>query len=307
MTQHPNAKFCRFGWGVVVYNLFVIVWGAFVRATGSGAGCGSHWPLCNGVAVPRDPTTATLIEFTHRLTSGLALLAVVALVVWAYRAFPKGSWTRKAAVASLVLILIEALLGAGLVLLEYVEMNKSVGRAVYLCAHLTNTLLLVGALVSTAWLGGRPGGTPRTGSDGKRIRAGLWLALLVSVTGAIAALGDTLYPAISLLQGVKDEFSQGAPALLRLRLFHPVFACLAGAYLLWMASALLRKQETPAAKALLGLVLVQLLAGLINVLLLAPVWMQLLHLGLGNLLWIALVVLLLTDAFPTAVPARTKK
>lgn len=296
MTPLPSAKFARFAWGVVAYNILVILWGAFVRATGSGAGCGSHWPLCNGVAVPRDPTAATVIEFTHRLTSGVALIAVVALAVWAFRLFPKGSWLRKGAVASVILILIEALLGAGLVLLEYVEMNKSVGRAVYLCAHLTNTLLLVGALTATAWLGSRPGQALRSGPERRRILAGLWLALLVCITGAIAALGDTLYPAISLLQGVRDDFSSGSPALLRLRLFHPVFAAVAGGYLIWLASALLRKAGTAAGRALLTLVLVQLLAGLVNVLLLAPVWMQLLHLGLANLLWIALVVLLLEDS-----------
>jgi heme A synthase len=156
MNSRIDQRFSRYAWAVVLWNLFVIVWGAAVRATGSGAGCGSHWPLCNGQVVPRAPELATIIEFTHRTTSGLALLAVVALVVYAWRAFPRGHLARKASVYALVLILIEALLGAGLVLLDYVEQNKSLGRAAYLAAHLTNTLLLVGALVCTAWFGRRP-------------------------------------------------------------------------------------------------------------------------------------------------------
>lgn len=301
MAAPANPRFSRFAWGVAVYNVFVILWGAFVRATGSGAGCGSHWPLCNGVVVPRDPATATVIEFTHRLTSGLALILVIGAAVWAFRLFPKGSWVRKASLAAVALILVEALLGAGLVLLELVDQNKSIGRAVYLCAHLTNTLLLLGALISTAWLGARPDWKPAAGPFRKKLNAGLWLAILAGVTGALAALGDTLYPAISLLEGVKDDFAHGSPALLRLRLFHPVLAGLAGAYLVWLATSIAKQANRPSARFLFGIVFVQLLAGLVNVLLLAPVWMQLLHLGLGNLLWAALVVLRLEDSSPGSV------
>ena len=97
-----QRRFSLYAWGVVVWNLFVIVWGAAVRATGSGAGCGSHWPLCNGEVVPRAPEIATIIEFTHRITSGLALLSVAALVYLAWKWFPKGHLARKASLISLI-------------------------------------------------------------------------------------------------------------------------------------------------------------------------------------------------------------
>jgi heme A synthase len=79
------STLARFAWGVLVYNLGVIVWGAYVRATRSGAGCGAHWPLCNGEVIPQSPDAAMLIEFSHRVTSGLALVSVVVLFAWAWR------------------------------------------------------------------------------------------------------------------------------------------------------------------------------------------------------------------------------
>lgn len=295
MAEPGSLRYTRYAWGVLVLNLGVILWGAFVRATGSGAGCGSHWPLCNGVALPRDPATATLIEFTHRLTSGLALLAVLGLCVWAFRAFPKGDLTRRSAAASLALILVEALLGAGIVLLEYVEQNKSFGRAIYLCAHLTNTLLLIGALTCTAWFSSRGIRSLGEGRWRLRLHWGFAAALVAAVTGAIAALGDTLFPAASLAEGLRADFSADSHLLLRLRLFHPVVAACAGAYLLYLGFLVLRREPVFAARALIAVTAIQLAAGVVNVLLLAPVWMQLLHLFLGNILWISLVVLYVED------------
>src|ERR671912_761132 len=96
------TRLARFAWGVLSYNVAVIAWGAYVRATGSGAGCGEHWPLCNGTVIPRAPEIATIVEFSHRLTSGLALLAVVGLVAWTFRTRPRGDQSRTGAVLSLV-------------------------------------------------------------------------------------------------------------------------------------------------------------------------------------------------------------
>jgi len=297
VKSETSAGFSRFAWVVVVWNLFVIVWGAAVRATGSGAGCGSHWPLCNGEVVPRAPELATIIEFTHRTTSGLALLGVAALVWLAWRTFPAGHLTRKASLLSLVFILIEALLGAGLVLLEYVEQNKSLGRAAYLSAHLTNTLILVGMLVSAAWLGRLP--AIRLRKPGARWIYALAAALIASITGAIAALGDTVFPATSMVEGMKAEFADGAHALLRLRLIHPVAAVAAGLFLVALGLGAARQTNLPVVRragiALAALTLIQLAAGALNVWLLAPVWLQLVHLFLANLIWIALVILSLQD------------
>ncbi len=294
------AAFARFAWGVLGYNILVIVWGAFVRATGSGAGCGSHWPLCNGELVPRAPELETLIEFAHRITSGLALAAVALLLWWARRLFTPGHPARRAAWTALALIAVEALLGAGLVLLQYTEQNASSGRAVYLSAHLVNTLLLLGAIAATAWAAAQQGRGLDPARISGRFRLALAAALLAGVSGAVAALGDTLYPASSLAEGVRAEFSAAAPALLRLRLAHPVAALLCGLYLVTLAfieyraaGSLLARR---AAAWVVSLTLIQLAAGLVNIALLAPVWIQLVHLALACALWVALVIMILERA-----------
>jgi heme a synthase len=165
-----KSAYARFAWAVLGYNLLVVVWGAFVRASGSGAGCGSHWPLCNGVVMPRPEEVATVIEFTHRVTSGLALVAVAALLFGAMRLYPRAHRVRRAAVATMAFILLEALLGAGLVLFELVAENASMVRAFSMVAHLVNTFLLVGSLTITAWwASGGPGFRLR--GEGARARS----------------------------------------------------------------------------------------------------------------------------------------
>ena len=289
--------FSLFAWGVLGWNVLVVLWGAFVRATGSGAGCGDHWPLCDGAVVPRDPAAATVIEFTHRVTSGLALAAVAALVVWARRAYPRGHRARRAAVLAAFLILVEAALGAGLVLLGLVGDNSSPWRAVYLSAHLANTLLLLGALTATGWFA-TEGARKRLPVRPGALYAALPVTLAVGVTGAVAALGDTLYPGAAAL-------AADSPVLLRLRLLHPAAAVLGGAFVFLAAYRALRAEHLArAAGAVLALIGIQMAAGLVNVLLLAPVWMQIVHLFLADLLWIALVVLYLQAAHePAARPA----
>src|SRR5580704_13432013 len=149
VKRAPKAL-VRFAWGVVGYNVLVILWGALVRATGSGAGCGNHWPLCNGQVIPLSPRVDTVIEFTHRCMTGGSTFLVIGLLVWTFRATVKGQAARVMAVASMVLLLNEALLGALLVKLGYVTGNRSVGRMVVLSIHLSNTLLLLAALTLTA-------------------------------------------------------------------------------------------------------------------------------------------------------------
>ncbi|MBI5282907.1 MAG: COX15/CtaA family protein [Candidatus Solibacter usitatus] len=277
-------SFERYAWGVLGWNVLVVLWGAFVRATGSGAGCGEHWPLCNGEMLPRSPAMATVIEFMHRVTSGVALIGVLGLVWWSRRLFSKGHLARKYAWISLGFIIVEALLGAGLVLLAYVEKNASAGRALYLCAHLTNTLLLLGALAAAAWFARTAEGTWRNVPP--MAWAALGVALAAAVTGVVAALGDTIWPAVSLAEGIRQEFSRDAPALLKLRLLHPVVASACGMFLLVAALTSFRGRVK---NWVVWLTAVQLAAGVVNVLLLAPVWMQIAHLALAVCLWLWLV------------------
>jgi len=293
--QSDYRRFSRFAWGLLAYNLLVVLWGALVRATGSGAGCGDRWPLCNGVVVPRAPRIETIIEFTHRATSGLALVGVAGLCLWAFRLLPRGHRARFFAVLSMVFLFAEALLGAGLVLFQYVEHNASAGRAAYLAAHLVNTQILLAMLAATAWFGAGAV-SRRFERPPKPIMAALPAALIVAVSGAIAALGDTLYPAASVASGMRQEFSSTAHALLRLRVLHPALAVLSATVLVWAAVSV-RRTNRPAAlrmgSVVTLLVFVQLAAGVVNMVLLAPVWMQILHLLIADLLWVALVILTL--------------
>jgi cytochrome c oxidase assembly protein subunit 15 len=296
--------FSRFAWSVLAYNLFVVAWGAFVRATGSGAGCGRHWPTCNGEVLPLAASVETAIEFTHRATSGLALVLVVVLVGWAFRAFAPGHAARRGAVWSLALMLLEALLGAGLVLFGWVAKDASLARGWVMALHLANTFLLLGALGLTAWWSGAPGGIQLRGRGGlgALLAAAFAATMFAGVSGAIAALGDTLFPATTFAAGLRAELSSEAHVLLRLRIVHPFAAVGAAAVLLLAARAASRARPAArvlgAAQALAALVLVQLAAGVLNLALLAPVWMQLLHLLLADLVWLALVVLAAASLAP---------
>src|SRR5689334_1454626 len=144
-------RFAIYAWGVLALNLLVILWGAYVRATGSGAGCGAHWPLCNGEVIPRAPQAEMLVEFTHRLSSGVALLTVAGLLVWALRIYPRGHVARRGAQLAMLFMVSEALVGAGLVLFKLVADNDSLYRAVAIVVHLANTFLLLASITLTAW------------------------------------------------------------------------------------------------------------------------------------------------------------
>ena len=285
-------RLTRFAWGVLAYNIGVVLWGSVVRATGSGAGCGNHWPLCNGEVVPRVSAVATMIEFSHRLTSGLALVLVVVLVVAVYRARPSGHPARRAAAWSLAFIVGEAAVGAGLVLFELVADNRSLARGFYMATHLVNTFLLLATLALTAhYAGGAPearvGGSRRRGN---LLGLGLFAVLVVSASGAVAALGDTLFPSQSLAQALQADVSPAAHLLLRLRVLHPFLAVATAVYLVSLSFLVRSGASTALSRALAILVLAQLALGGLNVLLLAPVWMQVVHLLLADLVWIVLVL-----------------
>jgi heme A synthase len=291
-----NTKFAKYAWMVLVANIGVILWGAYVRATGSGAGCGSHWPLCNGEVIPRAAAVETLIELTHRVTSGIALLLVLGMLIWAFRAYPKGSLVRQGAAYSMLFMGTEALVGAGLVLFEWVAGDESTGRVVSMAVHLINTFLLLGSLTLTAWWA----------SGGRALRLSgqgilLWLigfaflgVLLIGVTGAMTALGDTLFRAGSFQEGLQQDLDSRSHFLIRLRVWHPVIAILVGFFLGFLSGLLALLRDEKGIKRFAGLliilILVQLGAGLVNVLLNVPVAMQIIHLLLADLIWITLVL-----------------
>lgn len=289
--------FSRFAWAVLAANVAVIAWGALVRATGSGAGCGQHWPTCRGEVVPRSPALETVIELTHRATSALALVLVLGLLVGAWRTFPAGHVVRRTAVLAVVFMVLEALLGAALVLFGWVAKDASAARAVVMPLHLTNTLLLLASITLTAaWAHDRGGlGAPGQRRGGGLLAAAAIAMIVVGITGALAALGDTLFPATSFGAGLEQELAADSHIVLRLRILHPVASAVGAALLVAAAVLAPRRRPDPtvrrAGTVLLALVLVQLAAGALNLYLLAPVWMQLVHLVLADLTWVALVVL----------------
>jgi heme A synthase len=322
------SKFALYSWFVLLVNLFVILWGVYVRASGSGAGCGSHWPLCNGVVIPISPQIETIIEFTHRLSSGLSLILVVVMFIWAYRAFPRKHIVRFGATLSLIFIFTEALVGAGLVLFEWVAHDASTGRVISMAIHLVNTFLLLAALTLTGWWA-----TTGESISLKKNKLLLWVfgfaflgVIALGVSGAITALGDTLFPAQSLVEGIQQDFSPTAHFVIRLRVWHPVLAIIIGAYLILLGGLLAMYANDESRKVhqqneldygylerhyqlvknfsiiLICAVVAQLLAGLINLLLLAPVWMQLVHLFLADFVWISLVLLAANTFSKASIP-----
>lgn len=285
------TRFAKFAWGVLIYNLLVILWGAFVRATGSGAGCGSHWPTCNGEIIPRAASVDTLIEFIHRVTSGVAFLLVLAMLIWALRAYPRGHIVRFGAFFSLIFMVVESLLGAGLVLFERVATDVSYARAVWMAAHLLNTFILLMWITLTAWWASGGARFPLRGQGwtGLAVLGALVLMAVIGVSGAVTALGDTL-----LHLNVIHTNPIVGETLLALRVYHPTLAVAIALYMIVVLTRLMLDRPSPTAFRLgVGfnlLYVAQLGLGLLNVWLKAPVWMQLVHLLVSDILWIMLVV-----------------
>lgn len=270
---------------VVAFMVLVIVEGAVVRATGSGNGCGNHWPLCNGEIIPHHPRIATVIEYVHRSLTGVCTWFVVALIAWVFLVRGKGDIARQAVVWTGVLLLTEGALGAVLVKGGYVERNASAMRVVVQCIHFSNTMALLAAMTLTWWwLGERE----PTVLDA-RSRMVVWIALtgtmVVGATGSVAALADTLFPATDLKLALTQDYAMGAPLLVRMRWLHPAASVIALACAVWIGYTL----RARIARWVLGLILLQIVLGLADVLLLAPTWMQALHLAGADAYWIALV------------------
>jgi cytochrome c oxidase assembly protein subunit 15 len=271
---------------VVAFMVLVILEGAVVRATGSGNGCGNHWPLCNGEVLPHHPRLATVIEFTHRSLTGVCTTLVALLIFWVFQSRPTGHPARRAAVWTGILLLTEGALGAVLVKGGYVERNSSNMRVFVQCVHFSNTMLLLAAMALTWWR--VRNASPRLPVLSARplACAAILATMITGATGSVAALADTLFPSPTLRAGLAQDFAQNAPLIVRTRWIHPAAAVLS----VFCCLLLARRLRSSVSRTLVWLTALQLVLGVGDVLLLAPVTMQVLHLLGADLFWIALII-----------------
>jgi cytochrome c oxidase assembly protein subunit 15 len=292
------SAFAKYAWFVLVYNLVVIIWGVFLRASHSGDGCGQHWLTCQGEVVPSAPQLKTVIEFSHRLTTGLSAITVLVLFIWAFRRFTKGDPARLAAAFSFVFIIIESLIGAGLVLTGNTADNWTPSRPFWAIGPLINTFFLLAALTLTCWFSS---GKERIDFNVDRkvvllLLVGVLGIFIVGSSGSLAALSNMLFPSTSIIEGFAKDFSGTSPMLVRLRISHPIVSVAVGMFLIFLAGWLKRvsSNDRDVAKwvnILSLLVLVQFASGAATLLLHAPIVMQLVHLFLADAVWICFILL----------------
>lgn len=297
-TETKLSGFAKYAWAALAYNIVVILWGVFLRASKSGDGCGQHWLTCHGEVIPSAPELKTVIEFSHRITSALAFFAVLGLVIWAFRKFERGSSIRKAAVFSFVFVVTEALVGAGLVLTGNTAEANTLARPFWSIGHLINTFILLTFLSLTAWYasGGKKFSFQAEKKTLLLLGVGVLGILLVGMSGSLAALSSMLFPSESLSEGIAKDFSAASHFLLRLRISHPILSILTSVYLIFLAGWLRKRSENNAsvvrwANSLSILILVQIGFGALTLLTLAPILMQIGHLLLADLIWISFVLM----------------
>jgi cytochrome c oxidase assembly protein subunit 15 len=292
------TRFAKFAWFTLAYNILVILWGVFLRASKSGDGCGQHWLTCQGEVIPSAPQLKTIIEFSHRMTTGPAFVFVVILLVWAWLRFAKGSPVRKAAAVSFLFIISEVLIGAVLVLTGNTAGAQTAERPFLAIGHLINSSMLLASLTMTAWFAS---GDRRLNVDGRTrmialLAVGVAVLLLSGISGSVAALSSMLFPSDTLMEGVTKDFASSSDILLRLRVSHPLLAIFTSVYLIFLSGWVRKASDGDATVArwsnvLSVLVLIQLAFGAATFLTLGPIVMQVGHLLLADLVWISFVLM----------------
>jgi cytochrome c oxidase assembly protein subunit 15 len=293
-TQRSLRGVRNWAWATLCFFVVVVLEGAVVRATSSGAGCGKNWPLCNGQILPHHPQLATIIEFTHRSLTGISTAMFAVLIAWTFYATPKRHPARMASIVAGVLLLIEGALGAVLVLGGYVEKNASDARVFVQGIHFTNTMLLLAAAAVVPVLLAKP--RYLTAVDG--LKTPMFMALLATLvtgaTGSVAALADTLFPSPTFAAAMAADFAVNSPLLIRMRWMHPATALVAAACTVWLIVGFRKRGMGMAALGLAVNLLAQIAIGCLDVLLLAPITLQVVHLLSADIFWISLVAFAVT-------------
>ena len=272
-------------YGLVV-SVFSIIAGAIVRATGSGDGCGASWPTCNGEIIPEFDTSSELIEFSHRSVSGVLLIITFIIFVKSFK--DEVPTLQKKIIWSLTFfVLLEALIGAVIVIYEWVGMNSSAPRIIAVPLHLVNTFGLLGAYTLLVHLT-RNSKTTLNNFFDRGFKIGLFLFLLSGATGSIAALADVIFPSESFITGLAADFDTNSEVLTRLRILHPIVASALSLYLYSEANRLQNEYQV-ITKNIKLLILLGVLLGISNVISNIILPLSILHLLMADLLWILYV------------------
>jgi cytochrome c oxidase assembly protein subunit 15 len=290
-------KVNQYSWALVGYTFFVILWGAFVKISHSGDGCGKSWPLCQDNWIPTENSTPMWIEFTHRITSGVFGVFVFILVFYIFKNFKGNKYLKTLAATVGFFTITEALLGAALVLGGLVGKNDTVIRAIVMIFHLVNSLLLIGSITILAdssrhFLNSTVMNPFK--SISRLTKFMIFLFLVMACTGAVASLSTTLFPSESLLSGLIDDFSKESHFLIRLRIYHPLLATVIGVLLTFLTYQLSNQSQNTALQKRLQILSYLFFSGIfigfITLFLLSPVVLKLLHLSWAYLIWIYLVL-----------------
>ena len=292
-------RFSKFSWFLLIWTMLVIAWGTVVRATNSGAGCGNFWPLCGGTLIPSFEVFHTGVEFSHRVMSGLLIIFVFTLVVWGTRVYKNDPLRKKIVWSILAFTIIESILGAGLVLLGLVEKNDSVLRIFAVSIHLLNTFILLGVICVNAWWSNHEMAIEDSEKMGKTISIAYILSIAtIGVTGAITALADTLFPSTSMQHTLTEQMQPNAHILVYLRIYHPILALVLGFLVIMSIRIFIKDSTATIAKiktALIATILVQVVLGFANILLLTPLFVQVIHLVTADIIWLLVVILFLNQ------------
>ncbi len=277
----------------LVLSVLSILAGAFVRATGSGDGCGATWPTCKGRIIPSLSDTSEIIEFSHRGISGILLIVTLYIFVNS-RKLEKGSIAKRAANYLTFFVLFEALIGAVIVIFEWVGLNSSLPRIVAVPIHLVNTFGLLASYVILFKILENKMDSIKNLWDRNFIIISI-LFLLTGATGSITALADVLYPSASFIEGFLDDFDRTSEVLTRLRIFHPVVSTILS-IALYIESKQLQKRFDINTNFLKFLIFAAVFLGVANVLSNIVLFLSIFHLALADLLWITYIYVSLDKA-----------
>ena len=269
-----------------LYSILIIIWGAWVRISKSGDGCGTSWPLCNDTIIPDTGNIHTLIELTHRLSTGVYGVLVILLVIWTFKLFPITHAVRKIALFVLSLTILEALIGAKLVLFGLVGENTGIYRIIVMSLHQVTSVLLTGSIAKAYYV--------TTLAPENKINSPYLISilkimfLLIIATGGVAALSNTVFPSSSILEGLMTDLNPTSHILLKLRIIHPVLALLLTFTMIFILLRLY-KDDPKYVVRLSTCIIVGVTIGIITLVTLSPVYMKLIHLTVAHIIWSVMV------------------